>query len=123
MLLKFIKFGIVGFFGLCVDFGITYLLKEKLLWNKFLSNAAGFTVAVISNYFLNRIWTFQSSDPDIGGQLLSFFLISMLGLLLNTAVLYFLHQVKHYNFYLGKAGAVMIVFCWNFSANSFITFS
>ncbi|MFT6879189.1 MAG: putative flippase GtrA, partial [Arcticibacterium sp.] len=32
---KFIKFGLVGFLGLLIDFGITFLLKEKFGFNKY----------------------------------------------------------------------------------------
>ena len=60
--LKFLKFGIVGFSGVIVDFGITYFCKEKLRIQKFVSNAIGFCVAASSNYILNRLWTFQSTN-------------------------------------------------------------
>ena len=30
---KFLKFGLVGFSGLLLDFGVTYIAKEKLRWN------------------------------------------------------------------------------------------
>ena len=31
--------------------------------NKYLANSSGFVCAVVSNYLLNRIWTFESHDP------------------------------------------------------------
>ena len=64
-LVKFIKFGIVGFSGVFIDFGITYVCKEWLKIQKYMANSIGFTVAASSNYFLNRIWTFKSQNPDI----------------------------------------------------------
>ena len=42
MLIKFIKFLIVGVSGLIIDFGLTYLCKEKIKLNKYLSNSIGF---------------------------------------------------------------------------------
>ena len=65
-LLKFLKFGVVGFSGVFVNFGVTYVCKEWLKWNKYLSNILGFIVAATTNYLLNRIWTFQSTNPQIG---------------------------------------------------------
>ena len=65
-ILKFIKFGVVGFSGVFVDFGITYLCKEKIKINKYVSNAIGFICAATSNYILNRIWTFESENADVG---------------------------------------------------------
>ncbi|WP_257670372.1 GtrA family protein [Parapedobacter tibetensis] len=123
LVLQFFKFGLVGFIGLCIDFSITYILKEKLLWNKFIANAVGFSVAVVSNYVLNRIWTFESSDSRVIRQLLLFGGISLLGLGINTFILHFLHQRKEIDFYISKFIAVVVVFCWNFFINATITFT
>lgn len=108
---------------MCLDFGITYLCKEKLKWNKFVANGTGFSCAVINNYLLNRWWTFGSKDPHVIRQFSLFVAISLCGLLLNTAVLYFLHEKKKWHFYFSKLLAVGIVFCWNFTANTLLTFN
>jgi len=63
MLFKLIKFSFVGSSGLIIDFGITYLLKEYAKWDKYMANAIGFTFAVVNNYYFNKIWTFQDTDP------------------------------------------------------------
>jgi putative flippase GtrA len=60
LIAKFIKFCIVGFSGVFVDFGITWLAKERLRANKYLANSIGFICAASSNYLLNRNWTFKS---------------------------------------------------------------
>jgi putative flippase GtrA len=60
---KFLKFGAVGFSGVFVDFGVTWICREKIRLNQYVANSTGFMFAVISNYTLNRIWTFQSQDP------------------------------------------------------------
>ena len=60
LILKFVKFCIVGFSGMVVDFGTTWLCKEKLGWNKYLSNSLGFVLAATNNYIWNRLWTFHS---------------------------------------------------------------
>lgn len=123
MIEKFLKFGLVGFFGLCLDFGLTYIFKEIFRFNKFIANTIGFSVAVISNYFLNRVWTFQNTNPNITRQLSLFLLVSLLGLILSTIMLYCLHELKKYNFYISKVFSVVVVCSWNFLVNNFITFS
>lgn len=65
LIFKFIKFGVVGFSGVAIDFGFTYLFKEKLKVQKFAANALGFMIAASSNYFFNRIWTFKSDNPEV----------------------------------------------------------
>ena len=76
MFSQFIKFCVVGFTGMVVDFGITFLCKEKLRLNKYISNSLGFVTAASSNYFLNRLWTFESHDPKIAAQYIQFVGIS-----------------------------------------------
>lgn len=122
LLIKIFRFGITGSIGFAVDFGITYLCKEKFHINKFVANGLGFAFAVMNNYILNRIWTFQSTDPAIGKQFTFFLLVSMVGLSLYTCLLYFFHVKKEKRFYLSKLLAVFLVFIWNFIANSLITF-
>jgi putative flippase GtrA len=123
LILKFLKFGVVGGSGVIVDFGVTYLCKEKLRIQKYVSNAIGFTVAATTNYILNRIWTFQSKNPQIGREYLSFIIISLIGLAINTFILWVLHKKFGWNFYLSKLFAIGVVTIWNFFANLLITFA
>lgn len=120
---KFIKFGIVGFTGLFVDFGFTFLFKEKFKVQKYLANSIGFIVAASSNYFLNRIWTFQSDDPKVLVEYSQFMIISLVGLLINNFVLWLIVSKLKWNFYFAKLCAIGIVTIWNFGANAFITFA
>ena len=122
-LYKFIKFGIVGFSGLFVDFGFTYICKEILKIQKYVSNAIGFTLAASSNYYLNRVWTFKSTDPEIFVEYSEFIIISMIGLGINTLILWIIVTKFKLNFYLSKVFAIAVVTVWNFLANAFITFS
>lgn len=124
LLLKFFKFAIVGFSGVLVDFGITFILKERIRANKYLSNAIGFLTATTSNYILNRYWTFYEENKDAQIAEFSKFLgIAIIGLLLNTLVLYVMHEKWKWNFYLSKLVGIMIISIWNFFANYFYTFS
>jgi len=119
---RLLKFGLAGMAGVLIDFFITWLCKEKIKLNKFSANAAGFSFAVVNNYILNRVWTFSSSAPDLLQQFGWFLLISIIGLIFNSFILYVLHERKHIPFYPGKILAIGIVFCWNFAANNLVTF-
>ena len=48
-LLKFVKFCLVGFSGIFIDFGITYFLKEVAKVQQYVANAIGFSLAATSN--------------------------------------------------------------------------
>lgn len=123
LLFKFFKYCIVGFSGMVVDFGITWLLKEKLLVNKYLANTCGFIAAVTSNYILNRIWTFESENGKIATEYVSFLIISVVGLGLNNLILMLFTDKLKVNFYLSKLIATLIVTFWNFVMNLLFTFS
>lgn len=121
-ILRFLKFGAVGLSGLVIDFSVTWLCKEILKINKYVANGIGFIFGVTNNYFFNRIFTFQNQDPNIGIQFISFLLISIIGFGLNTVFLYFFQRKTILNFYVCKLVVTVIVFLWNFGANSFYTF-
>lgn len=123
VLLKFLKFGVVGFSGLFIDFGITYFLKEKLKVEKFISNSIGFCIAATSNYILNRVWTFNSTNPKVMLEFSEFFIISLFGLGLNLLILWILTSKFKWNFYLSKLFAILFVTLWNFGANMLYTFN
>ncbi|NLO52367.1 MAG: GtrA family protein [Bacteroidales bacterium] len=118
---KFIRFGIVGFSGLIVDFGFTWLTKEKLKVQKYVANAIGFTLAATSNYYLNRVWTFQSQNPEIAIEFSQFLLISIIGLAINTLILWLIVTRLKFNFYLSKVFAILVVTMWNFFMNLYYT--
>ena len=122
LILKFLKFGVVGFTGMVVDFGITYLLKEIFKVQKYAANAGGFIVAATTNYILNRTWTFQSNNPHIGVEFIHFFIVAILGLAINSLVLWLLTSKKNLNFYFAKLLAIIVATLWNFVANLIFTF-
>ena len=119
---RILKFGLVGITGMLIDFSITWLCKEKLRWNKYLSNSIGFSLAVVNNYILNRIWTFES-DHAAAPQFARFLLVSLTGLLINNLLLHFFIKRTNRNFYLLKLLVIGIVFLWNYFINLFFTFN
>jgi putative flippase GtrA len=121
-LAKFIKFCIVGSIGVLVDFGLTYLLKEKLKLNKYIASTFGFFVAASGNYLLNRSWTFNNHSADIGAQYSKFIIVSTIGVVISNAIVWMFHERFKINFYLAKGLAIAIVLIWNFLANAFFTF-
>jgi putative flippase GtrA len=122
-LVKFLKFGIVGFSGVFIDFGTTYVCKEWLKIQKYIANSIGFTVAASSNYILNRVWTFKSQDPEIAKEYTEFIVISLVGLGIANLIVWLIHGRFKQNFYLSKLFAIGVVTIWNFFANYYITFA
>jgi putative flippase GtrA len=122
-LLKFLKFGAVGLSGVFVNFGVTWFFKEICKLNKYVSNILGFIFAATTNYLLNRWWTFQSTNPQVGTEYAKYFLISLVGLGIDTLTVYLLHNKLKWNFYLSKVFAIGAATLWNFFGNLLFTFS
>jgi len=120
---RFIRFCFVGFSGLLVDFGFTYLFQEIAKVHKYVSNAIGFTLASTSNYYLTRIWTFHSRDPQIALEYSKFILVSIVGLGIHPLILSILVSMCKQRFYFSKLIAIIIVTIWNFLANLLFTFN
>ena len=123
LLVTFVRFCIVGFSGLGIDFFTTWLLKEKILLNKYFSNSCGFILAASSNYYFNRIWTFNSINPEISKEFSIFLFVSVIGLIINNVLLFIFHKQYDNNFYFAKIIAILITAIWNFFANNCYTFA
>jgi putative flippase GtrA len=121
MIFKFLKFGIVGFWGMIIDFSITFLLKEKLKIHRYISSSTGFILAASSNYLFNRFWTFESNNPRVLVEYGTFIIISLFGLIINNLFLYLFE--KKVNFYVAKFFAILVTTLWNFFANYYLTFT
>ncbi|GAB2837282.1 GtrA family protein [Ferruginibacter profundus] len=120
---RLLKFGMVGISGMIIDFSVTWLCKEKIKLNKYLSNSLGFCCAVINNFLLNRYWTFESTGHNFTSQLVVFVLVSLTGLLINNGLLYLLSKYIKHNFYLIKLVVTGLVFFWNYFINFLFTFN
>lgn len=136
---KFVKFGLVGFSGMAVDYGFLVLFVKVCGWPDLVANACSFTLAATSNYFLNRIWTFRSHEKQVGKEYLKFFLVSLIGLGINTLTIFLLELYQpdwkantgvgftvaglfiEY-FYVLKFIAIVITTIWNFFGNLLFTF-
>jgi putative flippase GtrA len=122
-LFKFIKFCLVGFSGVFVDFGVTYFFKEIVKIQKYIANSIGFTTAATTNYIFNRIWTFESKNPHVASEFARFFFIALIGLGINNLIIYILNGKFKLNFYVSKLIATAIVTLWNFLINAYYTFA
>jgi putative flippase GtrA len=137
-LARFIRFGIVGTIGSIVDFGFLNLFTLVFNVPFLVSSVISFSLAVINNFILNRIWTFPSSRKEpIANQLLQFGLVSVVGLIIRTPLLALLEKIlipmaEDYvpnlltptivGHNASLAIAIGVVLLWNYFANRFWTF-
>jgi putative flippase GtrA len=121
---RFIKFAMVGAFGMVVDISTLTATREWLGAPLSVAVGVGFTLAVISNFTWNRVWTFpESRERPIASQLGQFFIINAMGLGINEVVVLSLHpifaRVLHDPpAYIGaKIIAIGLVLFWNYFVN------
>lgn len=130
---KLLKFGVVGTSGFVIDFSITWLLYEQFAISIYIATGFGFTFGACSNYFLNRRWTWRSTDPNIKREFLKFYTVSAIGLGIHYIVLtmctmllpwfeFSLFGVGINNDWTSKLVATGVVMIWNFLVNNFYTF-
>ena len=127
LLLKFVKFGIVGASGMVVHFCVLYLCRDVFGINTFISNTIGFIVAATTNYILNRVWTFRSHDKEVGTEYMKFILVSIVGLGINNGTLWLASRLlpswqDDWRFYILWVFAVGVTTLWNFFGNMLFTF-
>jgi putative flippase GtrA len=132
---RFIKFLVVGTIGFVIDFSVLIFLKELTPLPTVVANSISFTAAVISNFTLNRYWTYPDSrSKTIWSQMGQFALVNVIGLAINDTILHFLEPVFD-TFLLGlpavlvrgyipaKMIATIVVLFWNFFVNRYWTYS
>ena len=137
---RFIRFAIVGAIGAVVDFSVFNLLAVIFPnGQNIVFQSVSFTVAVLSNFIWNRIWTYPDSrSKSISSQLTQFFIVNLIGLGIRTLIysgfeklflsiftpmdsLPLTAEVISKN--LALAGAIGIVMIWNFFINRIWTYN
>jgi len=122
--LTFLKFFTVGGLGFGIDMLSTWVLKEKMALAKFKSNTIGFIIGIIFRFFVNKLWTFQDTNPAWLKQMLQFGGIALVGLGIVNGIIYLLDErFKLLDFYKAKVIAMIVFMLWNFSANYLWTFA
>ena len=146
---RFTKFLFVGTWGFIVDFGTLTFLVEVVELPRLvaentqfsptvglvLAHTISFTLAVISNFTLNRYWTYpESRSKRKRVQLPQFAVVSIIGLIINNLILalttpFFNRLLLLLPISLGLGGyipakmlATVVVLFWNFFVNRYWTY-
>jgi len=121
---RFLKFATVGVIGMFVDLSILTLSRELLKLPLELALGLGFTVAVLSNFTWNRLWTFpESRQRPISSQMVQFISVNIVGLGINEVVVLGLHPMFALvapdppAYLSAKVIAIGIVLFWNYFVN------
>ncbi len=120
---QLIKFGLVGVSGYLVNLAVFALLSGNLGLHHILAAIGAFAVAVSSNFFWNRHWTFAAGHGHAGFQAVRFFTVSVAALAINLAVLEALVEGAAMGDLPAQAIAVAVAMPFNFLGNKLWTFA
>jgi putative flippase GtrA len=129
-----IKFGLVGVLGTTIDFTVVNLLIFGAGWispvEQLYASIISTSVALVSNFTWNRIWTFRATQTGNSGlQFVQYATVALAGLMFNSIIFYIANQFIYSQFLpetwsvqLAKITAIGIVMFWNFGMNRVWTF-
>jgi dolichol-phosphate mannosyltransferase len=120
---QLLRFGLVGLSGYLVNLAVFALLSGVLDVHYAIAAIGAFAVAVSSNFFWNRHWTFAAGDGHAGFQAARFFAVSIAALLINLAVLEALVGGTSLGDLSAQAIAVAVAMPFNFLGNKLWTFA
>lgn len=94
--LQFVKFGMVGSSGLIIDILTVYLLRHLI--GLTLATLLAYFVASSSNWFINRLWTFNNINHrhSIIEQWIRFIMTNILGFCCNRGVVFSLFYISQF---------------------------
>ena len=118
---QFVKFGTVGFSGLVVNFIIAHALEKSTTLPHAGDFAIGFMAGGVSNWYLNRIWTFRSNAQPVT-ESLQFLTVSAISLGFGELVWWIAGPFGHRHFSTTWLLATIVGTFTNFFINKYWTF-
>jgi dolichol-phosphate mannosyltransferase len=112
------KFYIVGALGLLVNYGSSFLMGG-LLFNMYYMHATvlGIGISIVSNFLLNKLWTFNDRDfspQKVARQGFLFLLGSIIGITIQIGLVYYLVQEMNLEYIFSLGLAVLLGSSANF---------
>lgn len=114
---EIVRFGLVGASGVVVNNALLYILHGVLGWSLIPSSVLAVEAAIVNNFVWNDIWTF-SGRARTSYRFVRFNLVSLGGLVVNTAVLAFLVAFAGIHYLIANLIAIAAAMGWNFAANA-----
>lgn len=119
---QFIRFSLVGLFGVSVNYGTFYFLYKISSVYYVFSSLAGYFLAGIIIFFMNRRWTFNVKYGDVTKQYFLFFLLVNFTFLLNGISIFFLTEIMHIIPEISQTITMLITITINFLGTKFWVF-
>lgn len=136
---QFLKFGITGTIGAVIDFSIYNILTRGFGWSAFyivfgqpiiVANNVSTICAILSNFLINKYWTFRDPGKNVLGQWTSYFIMNVITWAMNQFLMsFFTFRVPLMVQIFGdqkdnaaKAIAIGIILFFNFAGSKLLVF-
>ena len=114
LLMQILKFGVVGGTSFLIDYGIFTILSQLLNIHYLIASIISFSISVIYNYILSIKWVFDVSKKQTAKEFVIFIVLSVIGLGLNSFIMYISVDLLHIHEMISKIIATAIVMVYNF---------
>lgn len=116
LLRQFLQYALVGGLAFIVDFGVLFLLTDKIGLHYLTSATAAFLVGLLVNYVLCVAWIFDvRTIENRGHEFVIFSIIGVAGLALNNGLMYALTDFAGLHYLLSKLFAAVVILIFNFA--------
>lgn len=93
---QILKYLISGGTAAAVNIGSLYIFTDFFKWWYLFSTVVSFILAFFVSFLLQKFWTFQDKETDgVHKQLSMYFVVGLINLALNTALMYFCVDILH----------------------------
>jgi putative flippase GtrA len=110
-------------FATLVDFGTLMIWVEVLSGFYPIGVALGATLGALSNFFLNRHWSFQTAAHPMKSQMMRYFIVFLGSVVLNTGGVWAVTEGFHLHYFASKiAVALAVGFLYNYPLQRYFVF-
>ncbi len=122
---RFVRFGLVGASGTIVNLAVLTFLVKVISLNTYLSVAIAIEISIVSNFFLNHLYTFKGygsfklqrrTKPlkDTLYKLIKFNLATLGGATISFITFSILYKYAHLHYLLSDVLSIIIALSWNY---------
>lgn len=121
---KIARYTISGCTAAFTNIGLLYVLTDFIGVWYVLSEIISFIVAFMISFTLQKYWAFQDrSQEGVHRQAISFFVVAIFNLLLNTALIYILVEYLHLHYVVAQFLIGILIAVENFFLYQFLIFN
>jgi putative flippase GtrA len=119
---QFLRYGVSGGSAFVVYFVLLFACTEYFAFHHLVSLVVAYVISIFVNFTISRFFVFRSKNAAILKEAVSFFLVAMVGLVLQALIVWVGVEILELNYLLMNILASGVVYGVSFTLNKFLTF-